>query len=145
MRAQMRLKVSSAKAIFTDPTKILRNESMKQLHSIPLGIHSSPRNSLKVKSCPQPKVHLNTISFVHSQVTIWSSATDALINQLLDPLEFGWEFEEGNLVGKMTSRNIAPLEVVELVACKCSKGNLSYSERGVLSYGIQLYFEVLFI
>ena len=59
------------------------------------------------------------------QVTIWSSATDALINQLLDPLEFGWEFEEGNLVGKMTSRNIAPLEVVELVACKCSKGNLS--------------------
>ena len=59
------------------------------------------------------------------QVTIWSSATDALINHLLDPLEFGWEFEEGILVGRMTSRNIAPSEVVELVACKCSKGNLS--------------------
>lgn len=39
----------------------------KQLHSIPLDIHSSPRNSLnlKVKSCSQPKVHLNIISSVH--------------------------------------------------------------------------------
>ena len=47
-----------------------------------------------------------------------------LVNHLLDLLENGWELEEGNLIGKMSSRDIAPLEVVELVACKC-KGNLN--------------------
>ena len=59
------------------------------------------------------------------QVSIWSTATEALVNQFLDPLQYGWELDDGHLVGKMTSLNIAPLEVVELVACKCSKGNLN--------------------
>ena len=59
------------------------------------------------------------------QVSIWSSATEASVNQFLDPLKYGWELDDGNLVGRMTSLNIAPLEVVELVACKCSKGNLN--------------------
>ena len=47
------------------------------------------------------------------------------MNQFLDPLQYGWELDDGHLVGRMTSLNIAPLEVVELVACKCSKGNLN--------------------
>ena len=47
------------------------------------------------------------------------------MNQFLDPLQCGWELDNGHLVGRMTSLNIAPLEVVELVACKCSKGNLN--------------------
>ena len=58
------------------------------------------------------------------QLAIWGSATDALVNYLLDPLEYGWELEDGNLIDKMSSRDIAPLEVVELVACKC-KGDLN--------------------
>ena len=57
------------------------------------------------------------------QLAIWGSANDALVIHPLDPLEYGWELEEGNLIGKMSSLDIAPLEVVELVACKC-KGNL---------------------
>ena len=52
------------------------------------------------------------------------SATDALVNYLLDPLEYGWELEDGNLIDKMSSRDIAQLEVVELVTCKC-KGDLN--------------------
>ena len=59
------------------------------------------------------------------QVSIWSTATEALVNQFLAPLQYGWELDDGHLVGKMTSLNIAPLEVVELVACKCSKGNIN--------------------
>ena len=46
------------------------------------------------------------------QVSIWSSATEASVNEFLDPLQYGWELDDGNLVGRMTSLNIAPLEVV---------------------------------
>ena len=53
------------------------------------------------------------------QVSIWSSATEASVNQFLDPLQYGWELDDENLVGRMTSQNIVPWEVVELVACKC--------------------------
>ena len=47
------------------------------------------------------------------------------MNQFLDPLQYGWELDDGNLVERMTSLNIAPLEVVELVVCKCNKGNIN--------------------
>ena len=125
MKAQSKSRVSYAEDTNTDPTKMPRKESMKQPHSIQLDIRSSQRNSLKVKSCPQQKsafeYHLMPAYF---QLAIWGSVTDALVNHLLDPLEYGWELEDGNLIGKMSSRDIAPLEVVELVACKC-KGNLN--------------------
>ena len=59
------------------------------------------------------------------QVSIWSSATEASVNEFLDPLQYGWELDDGNLVGTMTNLNIASLKVVELVACKCIKGNIN--------------------
>ena len=52
------------------------------------------------------------------QLSIWNSACDSIINHL-DPLHYGWQLEDGKLTGTMTVQNIAPLEVVELVACKC--------------------------
>ena len=52
------------------------------------------------------------------QLSIWSSECNATANNL-DPLHHGWQLENGVLTGIMTEQNIAPLEVVELVACKC--------------------------
>ena len=58
--------------------------------------------------------HLSRAFF---QLSIWSSAcTDATANNL-DPLHHGWQMENGILTGIMTEQNIAPIEVMELVAC----------------------------
>ena len=54
----------------------------------------------------------------HFQLSIWSSACNSRVNYL-DPLHYGWQLEDDKLVAIMTDLNIAPLEVVELVACKC--------------------------
>jgi len=59
--------------------------------------------------------HLSRTFF---QLSIWSSACDAIANNL-DPLHHGWQLENDILTGIMAEQNIAPLEVVELVACKC--------------------------
>ena len=59
--------------------------------------------------------HLSRAFF---QLSIWSSACDAIANNL-DPLHHGWQLENDILTGIMAEQNIAPLEVVELVACKC--------------------------
>jgi len=53
------------------------------------------------------KYHL---SRAHFQLSIWSSACNSRVNYL-DSLHYGWQLEDDKL--------IAPLEVVELVACKC--------------------------
>ena len=59
--------------------------------------------------------HLSRAFF---QLSIWSSACDATAKNL-DPLHHGWQMENGILTGLMTEQNIARLEMVELVACKC--------------------------
>ena len=51
------------------------------------------------------------------QVSIWSSATEASMNQFLDTLQYGWELDNGNLGCRMTSLDIATLGVVVLVVC----------------------------
>ena len=61
------------------------------------------------------KCHL---SHAHFQLLIWSSACYYRVDYV-DPLHYGWQLEDDKLVTIMTDLNIAPLEVVELVACKC--------------------------
>ena len=60
------------------------------------------------------KFHL---SRAHFQLSIWSSACNSIVNHL-DPTHYGWRIEDNKLTAIMTDLNIAPLEVVELVACK---------------------------
>ena len=60
--------------------------------------------------------HLSRAFF---QLSIWSSACDAHANHL-NPLHYGWQLEDDILTGTMTDQNIAPLQVVELVVCKCT-------------------------
>ena len=55
--------------------------------------------------------HLSRAFF---QLSIWSSACDAIANNL-DPLHHGWQLENDILTGIMAEQNIAPLEVVKLV------------------------------
>ena len=68
------------------------------------------------------------------------------MNQFLDPLQYGWELDDGNLLGKMTSLSIASLEVLELVACKCSKGYLNPELSLDVPYdlGLSIIFLILF-
>ena len=58
---------------------------------------------------PTKSVFEYRLSRAFFQVT----ATEALVNQFLDPLQCEWELANGHLVGRMTSLNISPLEVVE--------------------------------
>ena len=63
------------------------------------------------------------ISRAFFQLSTWNSACIAIANNL-DPLHHGWQLENDILTGKITEQKIAPLEVVELVACKCREKKL---------------------
>ena len=73
--------------------------------------------------------HLSRAFF---QLSIWSSACAAHANHL-NPLHYGWQLEDDILTGTMTEQNIAPLEVVELVACKCTS---KYIQGALTPYGL---------
>ena len=67
---------------------------------------------------PNKNAFKQHLSRAHFQLSIWSSACNFRVNYL-DPLYYGQQLVVDKLVAIMTDLNIAPLEVVELVACKC--------------------------
>ena len=58
------------------------------------------------------------------QLYIWSSAYLFTVEPK-DPCSYGWNEEDGQFVAAMSDTDIAPNEVVDLVACRC-KGDLCF-------------------
>ena len=83
------------------------------------GIHCSQREDSREKSYLPQRMHLDFIFPERSSIYQYGAQLcDAIANNL-DPLHHGWQLENDILTGIMAEQNIAPLEVVELVACKC--------------------------
>ena len=58
------------------------------------------------------------------QLYIWHSAYLSTVEPK-DPCSYGWNEEDGQFVAAMSDIDIAPNEVVDLVACRC-KGDLCF-------------------
>ena len=67
------------------------------------------------------RYHLLRVFF---QLDIWHSAYLSTVEPK-DPCSYGWNEEDGQFVAAMSDTDIAPNEVVDLVACRC-KGDLCF-------------------
>ena len=104
MNLQRKLRVLFSGATSKGKTKKLREKYMKLLCSTLQDILCLQRSSLTEKNYHQLKMHSNSIYLM-----LWSSACNSTVNHL--------DLEDNKLTAIMTDLNIAPLEVVKLVAC----------------------------
>ena len=55
------------------------------------------------------------------QIRIWAKANEPLV-PVLEPTEYGWEFDGDGYMPITSDDPIAPNSIIELVSCNCSKG-----------------------